>query len=195
MSAVTEIDIPNNCLLDIPPAIHYLVQLRRINARDNKITGISFELNVIGACPRGFMLIERDHQSVELGSLNNTISRYLICIWCVICIFLFYLVLPNELSKCKIKSLSLESNPIKDRKLKKLIEQHGATKPKSVIDYLKANVPESKVEPLPKPKSMVLKEMSKAAKYNASIRQGTDWILEVNRLVLNYFKVNQYILL
>ena len=48
MSAVTEIDIPNNSLLDIPPAIHYLVQLRRINARDNKITGTSFETNYRG---------------------------------------------------------------------------------------------------------------------------------------------------
>lgn len=78
----------------------------------------------------------------------------------------------------------MESNPIKDRKLKKLIEQHGATKPKSVLDYLKANVPESKVEPLPKPKSIILKEMSKASKYSASIKQGTDWILEVSRLVI-----------
>ena len=88
--------------------------------------------------------------------------------------------LPNELSKCKIKSLSFESNPIKDRKLKKLIEQHGATKPKSVLDYLKANVPESRDEPLPKPQSMVLKELSKASKYCAQVKLGTDWIIEVS---------------
>ncbi|KAI6651474.1 Leucine-rich repeat-containing protein 47-like [Oopsacas minuta] len=133
MSAVTELDIPSNSLVDIPPAIHYLNQLRRINAKDNKITG-----------------------------------------------------LPNELSKCKIKCLSFESNPIKDRKLKKLIEQHGATKPKSVLDYLKANVPESKDEQLPKPRSMVLKELSKVPKYAAVVKQGTDWILEMSDVAREY---------
>ena len=89
--------------------------------------------------------------------------------------------LPNELSKCKIKSLSFESNPIKDRKLKKLIEQHGATKPKSVLDYLKTNVPENKDEVFPKPHEMMIKEMSKVSKkYYASVRQGTGWQIEVS---------------
>ena len=45
--------------------------------------------------------------------------------------------LPAELSQCsKLKSLSFEDNVLKDHRLRKVLEQFGATKPKAVLDYL-----------------------------------------------------------
>ena len=46
-------------------------------------------------------------------------------------------VLPVELTACtKLKCLNVEGNPIKDRRLAKLLASHGLTKPKSILDYL-----------------------------------------------------------
>jgi len=45
--------------------------------------------------------------------------------------------LPRELSNCsKLRSLLLTENPIVDRRLLKLINQHGTTKPRTILDYL-----------------------------------------------------------
>ena len=46
-------------------------------------------------------------------------------------------VLPYELSLCsKLKSLDLVDNPLSDRRLLKLVTQHGPTKPKAILDYI-----------------------------------------------------------
>lgn len=53
------------------------------------------------------------------------------------------LALPHELAGCsKIKSLQLEGNPLKDRRLLKLVAQHGTHKPKAVLDYLASRAPQ-----------------------------------------------------
>ena len=45
--------------------------------------------------------------------------------------------LPYELSLCvKLRSIGFEDNPISDRRLLKLVAQHGASKPKAVLDYI-----------------------------------------------------------
>jgi len=45
--------------------------------------------------------------------------------------------LPCELSNCsKLRSLLLTENPIVDRRLLKLINQHGTTKPRTILDYV-----------------------------------------------------------
>jgi len=45
--------------------------------------------------------------------------------------------LPRELSNCsKLRSLLLMENPIVDRRLLKLINQHGTTKPRTILDYV-----------------------------------------------------------
>ena len=44
---------------------------------------------------------------------------------------------PRKLSNCsKLRSLLLMENPIADRRLLKLINQHGTTKPRTILDYV-----------------------------------------------------------
>ena len=51
--------------------------------------------------------------------------------------------LPHELARCsKLKSLLLEDNPLQDRRLLKLVAQHGAHKPKAVLDYIASRAPQ-----------------------------------------------------
>ena len=46
-------------------------------------------------------------------------------------------ILSVELTSCsKLKSLNVEGNPIKDRRLAKLLASHGSRKPKAIFDYL-----------------------------------------------------------
>lgn len=48
--------------------------------------------------------------------------------------------LPFELTSCsKLKCLNVQGNPIKDRRLAKLLSSHGSTKPRSVLDYLSSS--------------------------------------------------------
>ena len=55
--------------------------------------------------------------------------------------------LPPQLGCCsKLKVMKFDGNPLSDKRLVKIITQHGATKPKAVLDYLVAKVPGKKVE-------------------------------------------------
>ena len=55
--------------------------------------------------------------------------------------------LPHQLASCsKLKSIQLEANPLKDRRLLKLVEQHGRHKPKAVLDYLASRAPQPSQE-------------------------------------------------
>ena len=49
--------------------------------------------------------------------------------------------LPCELTELKkVKTLQLQENPLKDKRLAKLIAQHGDTKPKAVLEYIHAHM-------------------------------------------------------
>ena len=53
------------------------------------------------------------------------------------------LILPYQLASCsKLKTLQLQGNPLKDRRLLKLVTQHGTHKPKAVLDYLASRAPQ-----------------------------------------------------
>lgn len=55
--------------------------------------------------------------------------------------------LPYEFASClKLKTLNLEDNPVEDRRLMKLIVQHGAQKPKAVLDYVATHAPKPSKE-------------------------------------------------
>ena len=50
--------------------------------------------------------------------------------------------LPYELTACsKIRMMRFEENPLSDRRLLKLVAQHGASKPKAVLDYIASHTP------------------------------------------------------
>lgn len=52
--------------------------------------------------------------------------------------------LPFELASCsKIRVMGFEDNPLSDRRLLKLVAQHGTSKPKAVLDYINSHAPKS----------------------------------------------------
>jgi len=59
--------------------------------------------------------------------------------------------LPYELSLCvKLRSIGFEDNPISDRRLLKLVTQHGASKPKAILDYIASHAPKPVATAKPK---------------------------------------------
>lgn len=52
-------------------------------------------------------------------------------------------LLPFDVTKCsKLRTLKLEDNLIEDRRLLKLIVQHGSSKPKAILDYISSRAPQ-----------------------------------------------------
>lgn len=50
--------------------------------------------------------------------------------------------LPYELTSCsKIRVMAFEDNPLSDRRLLKLVAQHGTSKPRAVLDYIASHTP------------------------------------------------------
>lgn len=91
---------------------------------------------------------------------------------------------PCELSAClKLKTLRLEDNPISDRRLMKLIAQHGASKPKAVLDYVasqctKAAVSGTQAKRKAKKKREVAQSDSVQRKPNAETANDSDLEIE-----------------
>lgn len=104
------VDISNNHLEELPSFLFNCSQLAELLASNNSLKHLSFEIG---------------HMS-QLKTLNlneNSISEF-----------------PQELSNCsKLRSLVLTGNPVGDRRLLKLINQHGDTKPRTVLDYVRSH--------------------------------------------------------
>ena len=101
------IDISNNQLEELPSFLFSCAQLAELLASNNSLKHLSFEIGHMS-------------QLKTLDLSKNSIKE-----------------LPQELSNCsKLRSLLLTGNPIGDRRLLKLIDQHGDTKPRTVLDYI-----------------------------------------------------------
>ena len=104
------VDISNNQLEELPSFLFGCVQLAELLASNNSLKHLSFEIGQMG-------------QLKTLDLSKNSITE-----------------LPRELSNCsKLRSLLLTGNPIGDRRLLKLIDQHGSTKPRTVLDYVRSH--------------------------------------------------------
>ena len=104
------VDISNNRLEELPPFLFSCSQLAELLASNNSLKHLPFEIGRMG-------------QLKTLDLNKNLISE-----------------LPQELSNCsKLRSLLLTGNPIGDRRLLKLIDQHGDTKPRTVLDYVRSH--------------------------------------------------------
>ena len=130
----------NNCLEDssfppLPPAGAVLPSLHHVDLGHNRFTEIPpfvfkslavSELivpdNVIASLPPAVLSLT----SLKLLDVkHNKVST-----------------VPYELSLCtKLKTLGLEENPLQDRRLLKLVAQHGAKKPRTVLDYVASHAP------------------------------------------------------
>ena len=104
------VDISNNHLEELPSFLFTCPQLAELLASNNSLKHLSFEIGRMG-------------QLKTLDLSKNLISE-----------------LPQDLSNCsKLRSLLLTGNPIGDRRLLKLIDQHGDTKPRTVLDYVRSH--------------------------------------------------------
>lgn len=104
------IDVSQNQLEELPPFLFNCSQLAELLASNNSLNQLSVEIGQVT-------------QLKTLDLSTNSISE-----------------LPQELSNCsKLRSLLLTGNPIADRRLLKLIDQHGATKPRAVLDYVRSH--------------------------------------------------------
>ena len=104
------LDISNNQLEELPSFLFNCSQLSELLASNNSLKHLSFEIGHIS-------------QLKTLDLNKNSISE-----------------LPQDLSNCtKLRSLLLTNNPIADRRLLKLIDQHGTTKPRTVLDYVRSH--------------------------------------------------------
>lgn len=104
------VDFSSNLLEELPPFLFNCSQLAELLASNNSLKQLSFEVGHMS-------------QLKTLDLSKNSIPE-----------------LPQELSNCsKLRSLLLTDNPIADRRLLKLIDQHGVTKPRSVLDYVRSH--------------------------------------------------------
>lgn len=108
------VDLLHNELTRLPEFVYATVQIQELIASDNAI--VSLEPN-IGA------LSGLKHIDMKRNKLTS---------------------LPHELASCsKVRVMGFEDNPISDRRLLKLVAQHGASKPKAVLDYIASHAPKA----------------------------------------------------
>lgn len=106
------VDLIGNGLTKLPQFVYDTHPIQELIASDNSITALE---HGIGSLPG---LKQIDLKRNKLTSL------------------------PHELAACtKLRVMSFEDNPISDRRLLKLVAQHGASKPKAVLDYLASHAP------------------------------------------------------
>ena len=124
------VDVSYNQLTLLPVMCYKLTDLLEIGAMDNAITVLDPDIGKL--------------KSLKLLQLNSNKLT----------------VLPSELANCmKLKTIDFEGNPLSDRRLLKLIVQHGSKKPRSVLEYIASRAPKSSDQ---EPKSKGGKKKSKA---------------------------------
>lgn len=108
------LDLLGNRLTKLPPFVYAAHQLQELIASDNAITILDPAVGALSALK---------HVDLKRNGLTS---------------------LPYELTACsKLKVMRFEENPLSDRRLLKLVAQHGASKPKAVLDYIASHAPKS----------------------------------------------------
>ena len=105
-------NVVSNQLTQLPPFVYHCSALAEILASDNVITDLSESVCQLTA------LKQLDLKRNQLTSL------------------------PPELGRCaRLRFLEYEGNPLKDKRLVKVLDQFGAHRPKMVLDYLTSKLP------------------------------------------------------
>lgn len=160
------LDVSHNYLLSLPATLFQLPALQTLLLAHNSLTDSSFPSTLDSGEPVLPNLHQLDIGGNQLTSLPSFLSQTphlaelkvphnsLSCLDSALVKSMASLrlleahnnqlvTLPSELAGCsKIKSLQLEGNPLKDRRLLKLVAQHGTHKPKAVLDYLASKAPQ-----------------------------------------------------
>jgi hypothetical protein len=116
------VDLLHNQLTKLPEFVYGTVGIQELIASDNAITSLD---GAVGALSGGLK-----HIDMKRNKLTS---------------------LPYELASCgKIRVMGFEDNPLSDRRLLKLVAQHGTSKPKAVLDYINSHAPRTSSGPVPK---------------------------------------------
>ena len=153
------LDVSSNKIAQLPASIYDLKSLHTLILGHNSLTDASFPkpaANTENIFPNLHHLdiienqltllpefVYQTHSLQELLASDNTIAALEPAIGSLVSLKQLDMQrnklssVPFELTICvKLKTLRLEENPISDRRLMKLIAQHGAGKPKAVLDYI-----------------------------------------------------------
>lgn len=159
------LDVSYNKITKLPASLYSLNSLQTLIVGHNCLTDDSFpelssddtvecfpnlhHVDLVGnglTCLPNF--VYRSHDIQEILALDNTITSLEPAIAALSGLKRVDLkrnhltALPYELSLCsKLKNLGLEDNPISDRRLLKLVTQHGSSKPKTILDYVASHTP------------------------------------------------------
>lgn len=158
------LDVSNNKLAELPESVYNLKSLHTLILGHNSLTDTSFpEVSGENVLPNLHHLdiVENQLSSLpsfvyhapsvqELVASDNVIGSLEPTVGSLVSLKQLDMrrnkltLVPYELTLCnKLKTLRLEENPVSDRRLLKLISQHGAGKPKAVLDYIASHVPKS----------------------------------------------------
>ncbi len=180
LSKLKHLDVSGNGLTSIPSSLYSIDSLQTLILSRNNLNDESFPSDVPSECFPNLHHIDLVGNSLtalpvfvyhsrgllELVAIDNNISTLESSISKLTNLRQADLkrnkltVLPYELSLCsKLKSLDLVDNPISDRRLLKLVTQHGGTKPKPILDYIashspKPASPDKKGKPMAKKKQV-----------------------------------------
>ena len=158
------LDVSQNQLSSLPSSLFLLPSLQTLILASNSLTDSSFSVDLSGevlpslhqldvtgnqltALPSFLshtpQLAELRVAHNSLSSLHPTLIQSLAGLRVLEAHENQLLTLPHELAGCsKLKSVRLEANPLRDRRLLKLVTQHGTHKPKAVLDYLASRAPQ-----------------------------------------------------
>ena len=168
LSKLKHLDISQNKISTLPASLYALQVLQTLIASHNELTDESFPaapdgLDLLTALPNlhhvdllGNRLtklpefVYKTHPIQELIASDNAITTLEPGISSLLGLKHIDLkrnqlsTLPYELTTCsKLKVMRFEENPISDRRLLKLVAQHGSSKPKAVLDYIASHTPKS----------------------------------------------------
>ncbi len=162
LSKLKHLDLSGNNLATVPSSIYSIDSLHTLILSRNNLSDESFPSDVPSECFPNLRHLDlvgngltalpsfvyHSRGLLELIALDNNISTLKPGISELTNLKQADLkrnkltMLPFELSMCsKLKSLDLVDNPIADRRLLKLVTQHGATKPKPILDYIASHSP------------------------------------------------------
>ena len=114
LPSLHQLDVAGNQLSSLPAFLSLTPHLAELRASHNALS--SLDAAIVGKMA-GLRLLEAH---------NNQLPS-----------------VPHELAHCsKLKALQLEGNPLNDRRLLKLVAQHGAHKPKAVLEYIASRGPQ-----------------------------------------------------
>jgi hypothetical protein len=159
LTSLRHLDVSHNHLNLLPVSFYQLKTLQKLLLGYNELTDDSFpdddqeipfpNLQHVNLTNNKLSLIPqfiyKSHSVIEMLISYNQIDVISCDIAGMTCMKTLEMThnclrdLPSELSQCsKLRTMIFNGNPLEDKRLIKILQQFGSTKPKAVLDYLQA---------------------------------------------------------